>query len=63
MGRKLVHELLGVAECHVGFDLELSSGGFGLIGMRERAERLGGELHLASHPGEGTQVEVMVPLP
>jgi signal transduction histidine kinase len=38
-------------------------GHFGLIGMRERAERLGGELRLASHPGEGTQVEVMVPLP
>jgi signal transduction histidine kinase/ligand-binding sensor domain-containing protein len=38
-------------------------GHFGLIGMRERAQRLGGELHLASHPGEGTQVEVMVPLP
>ena len=33
------------------------------IGMRERAERLGGELRLASHPGEGTQVEVTVPLP
>ncbi|HJT88616.1 MAG TPA: two-component regulator propeller domain-containing protein [Bryobacteraceae bacterium] len=39
------------------------AGHFGLIGMRERAERLGGELHLASHPGEGTQVEVTVPLP
>ncbi len=38
-------------------------GHFGLIGMRERAERLGGELKLASHPGEGTQVEVMAPLP
>ena len=38
-------------------------GHFGLIGMRERAERLGGELRLASHPGEGTEVEVMVPLP
>ena len=38
-------------------------GHFGLIGMRERAERLGGELHLASHPGEGTEVEVTVPLP
>jgi signal transduction histidine kinase/ligand-binding sensor domain-containing protein len=38
-------------------------GHFGLIGMRERAERLGGELHLQSRPGEGTQVEVMVPLP
>jgi signal transduction histidine kinase len=38
-------------------------GHFGLIGMRERAERLGGELHLASRPGEGTQVEASVPLP
>ena len=37
-------------------------GNFGLIGMRERAERLGGELHLKSRPGEGTQVEVTVPL-
>jgi signal transduction histidine kinase len=38
-------------------------GHFGLIGMRERAERLGGEMSLASHPGEGTEVEVRVPLP
>jgi signal transduction histidine kinase len=38
-------------------------GHFGLIGMRERAERLGGELRLTSHPGEGTEVEVSVPLP
>ena len=37
-------------------------GHFGLIGMRERAERLGGELRLVSRPGEGTEVEVMVPL-
>jgi len=45
-------------------DVFSSLGGhFGLIGMRERAERLGGELHLNSHPGEGTQVEVTVPLP
>jgi signal transduction histidine kinase len=41
-----------------------SQGGhFGLIGMRERAERLGGELRLASQPGGGTEVEVEVPLP
>ncbi len=45
-------------------DVFSSLGGhFGLIGMRERAERLGGELRLASHPGEGTEVEVTVPLP
>jgi len=45
-------------------DVFSSLGGhFGLIGMRERAERLGGELSLRSHPGEGTEVEVRVPLP
>jgi two-component sensor histidine kinase len=38
-------------------------GHFGLLGMRERAERLGGGLHLASRLGEGTEVEVSVPLP
>ena len=39
------------------------AGHFGLIGMRERAERLGGKLRLASNPGKGTEVEVTVPLP
>jgi signal transduction histidine kinase len=50
-----------------GFDQEgafASVGGhFGLIGMRERAERLGGELRLTSDAGEGTEVQVSVPLP
>lgn len=40
-----------------------SAGGhFGVIGMRERATRIGGELRLTSEPGRGTQVEVTVPL-
>jgi signal transduction histidine kinase len=39
------------------------TGHFGVLGMRERAERLGGELRLESLPGEGTEVEVKVPLP
>jgi signal transduction histidine kinase len=50
-----------------GFDqsgaFNAMGGHFGLIGMRERAERLGGELKLASNPGEGTVVEVTTPLP
>jgi signal transduction histidine kinase/ligand-binding sensor domain-containing protein len=50
-----------------GFDQQNAfstrGGHFGLIGMRERAERMGGELRLASHPGEGTELEVTVPLP
>jgi two-component sensor histidine kinase len=37
-------------------------GHFGLIGIRERAERIGGEFRLESRPGGGTEVEVTVPL-
>jgi signal transduction histidine kinase/ligand-binding sensor domain-containing protein len=38
-------------------------GHFGLIGIRERAERIGGEFRLQSQPGGGTEVEVTAPLP
>ena len=58
---------LKVADNGCGFELEdafVGMGGhFGLIGIRERAERIGGELRLDSHPGQGTEVEVTVPLP
>jgi signal transduction histidine kinase len=40
----------------------VSGGHFGIVGMRERAERLGGQFDLASQPGNGTQVEVKVPI-
>jgi signal transduction histidine kinase len=36
--------------------------GFGLAGMRERAELLGGKLELASSPKRGTTVRLTVPL-
>jgi len=38
------------------------SGHFGLVGMRERAERIGGHLTLDSKPGAGTELRVEVPL-
>ena len=34
---------------------------YGLIGMRERVEKLGGEFHLTSSPGKGTQVHLSIP--
>jgi signal transduction histidine kinase len=37
------------------------SGHWGLKGMRERAERLGGELDVWSEPGAGTEIELRVP--
>ncbi len=36
--------------------------GWGLAGMRERVEALAGELTLRSAPGQGTTVEVVIPL-
>ena len=35
--------------------------GYGLVGMRERAELIGATLTVASRPGRGTRVEVAVP--
>lgn len=37
-------------------------GHFGLLGIRERTQKLGGTLQLRSNPGHGTTVEVTVPL-
>jgi hypothetical protein len=38
------------------------AGHFGIVGMRERTQRLGGEFELLSDPLSGTSVEVKVPL-
>jgi signal transduction histidine kinase len=41
---------------------ELSgAGAFGIIGMIERAQAVGGTLRLHSVPGAGTTVEVLIP--
>jgi PAS domain S-box-containing protein len=37
-------------------------GSFGLMGLRERAYLLGGDVSIASEPGRGTTVEVRIPL-
>ena len=37
-------------------------GGFGMSGMRERAELVGGELELVPAPGKGTVMRLTVPL-
>jgi signal transduction histidine kinase/ligand-binding sensor domain-containing protein len=38
-----------------------NGGGFGIIGMHERARRLGGVLTIQSTPGAGTEVSLLVP--
>jgi signal transduction histidine kinase len=57
---------LRVRDDGCGFDLDEASrrngGRFGLLGMRERSERLGGQMSLRSQRGEGTEIEVTVPI-
>jgi two-component system, sensor kinase len=60
-------ETLGVeiADAGVGFDLKVAlarSGSIGLVGMRERAELLGGRLSVESTPAAGTRVMAELPL-
>lgn len=49
-----------------GFDLETmkknNADHFGLLNMRERAERLGGDLDIQTGSGCGTQVDLIVPI-
>ena len=35
---------------------------YGLIGMQERVQKVGGKFHLASSPGKGTQVRLTIPV-
>ncbi len=57
---------LTVSDDGRGFDLEAfqqnGAGHFGLLGMRERAESLGGHLSVTTRPGQGTQVQVWIPI-
>jgi signal transduction histidine kinase len=37
-------------------------GGFGLIGISERTQLLGGRLAIRSEPGQGTMISIKIPL-
>ncbi len=56
---------ISVEDDGAGFDLstvERGGGGLGLMGMRERAAILGGRLTILSEVGEGTRVDVALPV-
>jgi signal transduction histidine kinase len=55
---------LSIIDDGVGFDPDerAAEGGLGLISMKERIEKLGGELTIVSKPGEETQVKACVDL-
>lgn len=50
-----------LADDGAGFDSRAHHDGFGLLGMRERAERIGGRLLVTSRPARGTRVETVIP--
>jgi len=59
--------LLDIRDDGTGFDplalpARTSAGGFGLDGMRARAERIAGSLAVESEPGHGTALSARVPL-
>jgi PAS domain S-box-containing protein len=58
-GSNLVSE---ISDNGRGFGSETSPG-MGLRSMRERAALIGGELEIESEPGQGTSVQVRLPLP
>lgn len=53
---------LTVSDDGVGFDVEESSktSHFGLTGMRERAQLVGGELNIISKSGYGTTIKLTI---
>lgn len=54
----------GVGMTRDSIDRAMTGGeGWGLAGIRERATLLGGDAHVHSQPGEGTEIEVRIPIP
>jgi len=51
-----------VREDGTGFDPSSATDGFGVLGMRERAELLEGTLDIDSSPGEGTVLRAVLPV-
>jgi signal transduction histidine kinase len=62
----IFHFLLRIEDDGDGFNITnprpSKDGGFGLIGMKERAERIRGRFSMESRKGEGTKIQVTVPL-
>ncbi|MFB0832006.1 HAMP domain-containing sensor histidine kinase [Brevibacillus laterosporus] len=57
------HVRLRIADDGIGFDPEgekMTS--YGLVSMRERVDEIGGAMEIYSSPGNGTQIEIRVPL-
>ncbi len=61
------HIMLVIKDDGIGFDADTylqapRPDSYGLLGMKERLEILGGQLSVRSHPGEGTEILAILPL-
>jgi len=59
------HVIMVIEDNGKGFAVEdglFPKGGLGLVGMRERTEKLGGKFRIHSSPGKGTRIRVTLPL-
>lgn len=54
--------VVSIEDDGMGFDVLQPVSGFGLRGMRERSQSIGGQMAVESTPGEGTRVQITVPL-
>jgi PAS domain S-box-containing protein len=48
--------VLRITDNGLGFLPQQTGGGFGLLGMSERADRINGQLTITSQPGDGTEI-------
>ncbi|NJK48705.1 sensor histidine kinase [Candidatus Gracilibacteria bacterium] len=53
--------ILKIIDDGIGFDFKSVTSGYGLRGMQERVQMLGGEIQIASTPGLGTRIQVTIP--
>ena len=54
--------VLQICDNGQGFSLNRPHPGFGLRNMQERVQCLGGEFHLTSNEGQGTQIKIFIPV-
>jgi signal transduction histidine kinase len=54
--------LLRISDNGAGFDSRVACGGVGLVSMRERCSAVGASFQVHSSPGNGTHIEVAIPI-